>query len=400
MNIVTKTLDGGESFDAILVDFQKAFDKVPFDGMLAKAKAHGIGGKLLKWLENWTVDRRQRVVLNGVSSSWAKVLSSVVQGSVLGPILFLMYINDIDIDILSADADIYVSKFADDTKIGRIVNDANDSVKLQMGLDNLVKWCHDWGMSLHPDKCVVMHFGPKNPSYEYFIEGKKIRSEEVARDLGVYVSINGESTAHVEKVAKKAHGVLSQVRRATIVRDRSTIIAMYRSFIRPLIEFAAPVWSPNKRGDVDTLEKVQRRCLRMITNLGGKTYEEKLIELGLQSLEDRRKRGDAIETYKYINGFNDIDPNSIFSFVRDRHDKDTRSSDNNNLVPEKTHLNVRKFFFANRATWVWNDLPSHVKEAASVNVFKNLYDDVLNSNLHVYDEIAGSCDSEQSEFHM
>ena len=159
---------------------------------------------------------------------------------------------------MSADADIYVSKFADDTKIGRIVNDANDSVKLQMGLDNLVKWCHDWGMSLHPDKCVVMHFGPKNPSYEYFIEGKKIRSEEVARDLGVYVSVTGESTAHVEKVAKKAHGVLSQVRRATIARDRSTVIAMYRSFIRPLIEFAAPVWSPNKRGDVDTLEKVQR----------------------------------------------------------------------------------------------------------------------------------------------
>ena len=377
LNVVTKTLDDGASFDAVLVDFQKAFDKVPFDGMLAKSKAHGIAGKLLEWLRNWTEDRHQRVVLNGVSSSWANVLSSVVQGSVLGPILFLMYINDIDIDILSADSDIYISKFADDTKLGRIINDINDSAKLQKGLNNLVKWCRDWGMSLHPEKCIVMHFGPKNPQFDYYIDGQKIRSEEVARDLGVHVSVTGDSTAHVEKIAKKAHGVLSQVRRATIVRDRSTVMAMYRSFVRPLLEFAAPAWSPHKRGDVEALEKVQKRCLRMISNLGGMTYEQKLTELNLQTLEDRRLRGDAIEAFKYINGFNDVDPNRIFSFVRDRHDRDTRSFEDNNLVPEKTRLDIRKFFFANRVTWTWNDLPNLTKEAASVNSFKNMYDELI-----------------------
>ena len=93
MNNVTKALDNGISYDAILVDFQKAFDKVPFDGMLAKCKAHGIDGQLLGWLQNWTENRRQRVVLNGTESSWIEVLSSVVQGSVLGPILFVIYIR-------------------------------------------------------------------------------------------------------------------------------------------------------------------------------------------------------------------------------------------------------------------------------------------------------------------
>jgi len=161
LNEVTKTLDKGASYDVILVDFQKAFDKVPFDGMLAKAKAHGINGELLKWLENWTISRKQRVGLNGAESDWADVLSSVVQGSVLGPILFLIYINDIDAALVENDNDIYISKFADDTKVGREVNNANDAAKLQICIDNLVQWCRDWGMSLHPDKCVVLHFGLK-----------------------------------------------------------------------------------------------------------------------------------------------------------------------------------------------------------------------------------------------
>ena len=99
LNIVTSTLDSGSSYDAILVDFQKAFDKVPFDGMLAKCKAHGIDGQLLRWLQDWTTDRRQRVVLNGVNSAWSEVLSSVVQGSVLGPVLFVIFMNDIDHEI-------------------------------------------------------------------------------------------------------------------------------------------------------------------------------------------------------------------------------------------------------------------------------------------------------------
>jgi len=299
----------------------------------------------------------------------------VVQGSVLGPILFLIFINDIDIAIKATDENVYVSKFADDTKVGREIEDASDAYKLQMAINNLVKWCEDWGMSLHPDKCVVIHFGLKNPQYEYFIAGNKMKTENVTRDLGVYISNTCDSSAHVDKIAKKAHGVLSQIRRSTILRDHRTILTLYKSFIRPLIESAAPAWNPFKRGDVEKLEKVQRRSLRLIGDLEKMPYEKRLEKLNLQKLEDRRERGDQIECFKYMNGFNDVNPDRLFTFVRDRHNKPTRSYADNNIVSEKTSLNIRKYFFTNRVTNTWNSLPSDIREATSVNSFKNKYDE-------------------------
>ena len=113
----------------------------------------------------------------------------------------------------------------------------------------------------------------------------------------------------------------------------------------------------------------------MINDLGGVPYNEKLKILGLQSLEDRRIRGDLIDTFKYLNGFYDVDTNGLFSFVRDRHSKDTRSSANDHLISEKTSLNIRKNFFNNFVTNAWNMLPSFVKSAPSVNSFKNQYDE-------------------------
>ena len=155
-------------------------------------------------------------------------------------------------------------------------------------------------------------------------------------------------------------------------------VVQYRSFVRPLLESSAPAWNPTKRGDVNVLENVQRRSLRLIGNLKATSYDDKLKELGLQSLEDRRIRGDQIETFKYLHGYNDADPHRLFTFVRDRHAKDTRSYASNNLVPEKTSLNIRKYFYSNRVIGTWNDLPAEVKESVSINSFKNNYDRHIN----------------------
>ena len=166
-----------------------------------------------------------------------------------------------------------------------------------------------------------------------------------------------------------------------IVRDAFTIKALYRSFVRPLLESAVPAWNPHNRADIDAIEKVQKRALRMISNLGHMNYEDKLKTLGLQTLEDRRLRGDLIETYKYLNGFINTDPNKLFTFVKDRHSIDTRSHANDCLVPEKTHLNIRKYFYVNRITNAWNSLPSEIRTATSINSFKNMYDDHLTNTL-------------------
>ena len=288
-----------------------------------------------------------------------------------------MYINDIDVALIGDDNEIYVSKFADDTKVGREVNDANDAFKLQISINNLVRWCKDWGMSLHPDKCVVLHFGPKNPQFNYYIGNSLIKTETVARDLGVFISNNCDTSPHVDKVSKKAHGVLSQIRRATVVRDSQTVLKIYKAFVRPLIESSAPAWNPFKRGDVEVLERVQKRCLRMISDKRTTkrlSYEDRLEMHKIQSLECRRLRGDLLETFKYLNGFNDVDPGRLFSFVRERHSMETRSFTDNHLVNEKSSLNIRKFFFSNRVTHSWNSLPIDVRCAPSVNSFKNQYD--------------------------
>jgi len=376
MNVITKAIDEDISYDVILCDFQKAFDKVPFKGMLVKTEAHGVRGELLRWIANWTENRRQRVVLNGAESTWEQVTSSVVQGSVLGPILFTMFINDLDIAIKQNDKKILVSKYADDTKLGREIITASDCVKLQSAVNHLVNWCSVWGMSLHPQKCVVLHFGRKNPMHTYHIGSQKLNAVSNVKDLGVHISNTCESSLHVEKIAKSAHAVLSQVRRATTIRDSHTFPTIYKSFIRPLLETAAPVWNPTKREDVNRIEKVQKRALRMISDLGSLSYEDRLKTLGIQSLEDRRRRGDAIEAFKTLNGFNNVDPREWFSFVQDRHEKNTRSFAENRLVPDRARLNLRKNFFTNRVTTIWNSLPVKVKTAKTLNNFKNQYDEV------------------------
>ena len=159
--------------------------------------------------------------------------------------------------------------------------------------------------------------------HTYHIGDQKLECVSSAKDLGIHVANTCEMSLHVEKISKTAHAILSQVRRATAIRDSRTFPMIYKSFVRPLLESAAPVWNPTKREDVNRLEKVQKRALRMISDLGGLSYEERLKKLGIQSLEDRRRRGDAIEAFKTLSGLNNVDPRAWFTFVQDRHEKNT-----------------------------------------------------------------------------
>jgi len=156
MEEVTRELDNGNCVDVVYLDFSKAFDKVPHRRLLSKLKAHGITGKVLKWVSSWLSDRRQRVSVEGELSEWAPVKSGVPQGSVLGPLLFLVYINDIDEDIVSK-----LNKFADDSKVSKVVNSTADASILQDDLMKLENWSNDWQMQVNADKCHVMHIGKK-----------------------------------------------------------------------------------------------------------------------------------------------------------------------------------------------------------------------------------------------
>ena len=169
LETLTSLVDEGHSVDVVYLDFAKAFDKVPHQRLLAKIKAAGIDGQVASWIAAWLSDREQRVVLNGVASGWQRVGSGVPQGSVLGPTLFLIFINDLDC-VVDGIASI-LSKFADDTKLIRCVENETDREALQSDINALITWSDDWQMAFNRDKCKVMHFGKKNENYTYTMGG-------------------------------------------------------------------------------------------------------------------------------------------------------------------------------------------------------------------------------------
>jgi hypothetical protein len=169
LEFVSSYIDRGFPVDVIYLDFQKAFDKVPHRRLMLKINSLGISGSILKWIENWLQDREQKVVMLGSSSRWIKVKSGVPQGSVLGPLLFLIYINDIDEVVASK-----ILKFADDTKLYGVVANQQDIERLKNDLKNLCNWSADWLMLFNVDKCKVMHFGYNNSKSTYGMNGKDL----------------------------------------------------------------------------------------------------------------------------------------------------------------------------------------------------------------------------------
>ena len=180
MEEVAEQLDRGEPVDVIYLDFQKAFDKVPHVRLLAKLEAVGIKGKLLGWIKEWLTGRKQRVVINGMASDWEEVLSGIPQGSILGPLLFIIFINDLELGINST-----ILKFADDTKLFGKAGNTQDVEKLRKDLSELHLWSEKWQMKFNIDKCKVMHIGFNNGEVDYEIAGKKLEKVNEERDLGL-----------------------------------------------------------------------------------------------------------------------------------------------------------------------------------------------------------------------
>ena len=199
---MTDLVDKGHSVDVFYLDFAKAFDKVPHVRLMSKVRAHGITGQVANWIEEWLRNRQQRVVLNGCMSSWKEVFSGVPQGSVLGPILFVLFIDDID-SMVSA-ADLFFSKFAGDTKAARVVDTDEQAADLQGDLDGLANWATKWQMLFNVDKCKVLHLGRNNIGRDYTMGGRKLLVTEEEKDLGVMIHKSLKSATQVAKAAKNS----------------------------------------------------------------------------------------------------------------------------------------------------------------------------------------------------
>ena len=172
MEEITGILDDGAPVDMVYLDFAKAFDKVRHQRLFKKLAAHGLDGKVSGWIKNWITGRRQKVGLNGNYSEWKKVISGVTEGSVLDPILFLIYIYDLDVNINSK-----LRKFADDIKLCRASNSDKEVETLQNDLQRIYQWSLDWQMMFNIDKCVVIHAGKNNKQYNYKMGDKELGNQ-------------------------------------------------------------------------------------------------------------------------------------------------------------------------------------------------------------------------------
>ena len=376
--ILQSILDGQEH-DVIYLDFAKAFDKVDHEILINKLKLCGIAGNLLCWITNFLENRYQFVNISGCRSFMALVLSGVPQGSVLGPILFLIYINDLE-DCLQ---DSVSRSFADDTRLSKRISDYEDVKKLQLDLDNVVTWSHDNNMKLHEDKFELLTYRgsitnskayldalPYSNDYMQYLTSDQgsIYPSSCVKDLGIYLSPDLSWSTHVNKVADSAKKIASWVLSVFSTRMPDVMLNLFKIMVRSKLEYCCPVWCPSHIPDIQKIESIQRSFTQYITGCQDLSYWDRLKKLDLLSLQRRRERYLIIHMWKIINGHapNDI---SVKHYQHNRLGVKCRIPDLPNSAPRSAKT-AYDHSFSVRGPQLWNILPREINSITSLDLFK------------------------------
>ena len=357
----------GKVVDTVYFDFAKAFDKVPHRRLLGKLEAYGISGSILNWIREFLCGRTQTVVVNGEKSKKAAVLSGIPQGTVLGPLLFVIYINDILDGITSSGL-----LFADDTKIFREVTSEEDSLRLQADIERLEQWAKVWLLEFNQDKCHVITLGKLENikhTHRYRLGGKEIEHVFEEKDLGVIVDHDLSFSEHISSKIRIANAIVGLIRRSFAFLDIKTFTKLYTAFVRPHLEYAQSAWSPITKKHVNALENVQIRATKLIDGLGHLDYPERLKVIDLPTLRYRRMRGDMIEVYKHCNTYDaDIISPSFQKSARPSRQHNSQLIQQRRPRDGVTGLETNCFY--NRTIETWNELPRNVAEAEDITEFK------------------------------
>lgn len=278
------------------------------------------------------------------------------QGSVLGPVLFIMYVNDITDNVKSS-----IKIFADDTKL---YTPTSKSDVLQNDIDSIMNWAVKWEMNFNVDKCKVMHYGHANPQKQYVMNNKTLSDTQEECDLGVIFEKDLKFSKHISTKINKANSILGLINRSFEFLDEYTFVKLYTALIRPHVEFANVVWNPYLIKDISSLEKLQQRATKLVSSLKDLTYIDRLKKLKLPSLIHRRLRGDMIQTFKIVKGLDDCVFENFFSY--------SASTRGHNLKLEMPRSRTTHCLhqFSRRVIKTWNNLPKNVVDSKSVHEFK------------------------------
>ena len=355
---LSDTLNEKGQTDIIVMDFSKAFDKVDHQRLLLKLHRLGINKDVITWIGSFLSGRTQRVVLEGEESESCPVMSGVPQGSVLGPCLFLLYINDMPDTIQSN-----IRLFADDTIMYLIVSNQTDCHTLQNDLTKLENWEMEWLMSFNTDKCEVIRVtNKKKPTiFKYMLHGVSLKETDSAKYLGVNISRDLSWGKHIDQITTKTNNSLNFIKRNIRTNNVKLKESAYKTYVRPLVEYAASVWDPWQNKYIEKIEMIQHRAVRYILNDFSFTssVSNMLSKLNLPTLQKRRQISALTMFYKIKHQRVNIQfPNTIRPALRHRYS-----------FP-RSNINSHRHSFFPRTAKVWNTLPPDICNSPDLGSFR------------------------------
>ena len=341
--------------DSVYFDIRKAFDSVSHTELLNKFQSFGIGGTALNFIKGYLNSRVQCVSVNNELSGYLPVTSGVPQGSILGPLLFIAYSNDLS--EYATSAQIFI--FADDTKMCQEIKTLQDCKSLQADINQIHTWSSNCLLRLHPDKTCIMSFCPSKAhpfEYNYNLDGRPIYKQFSVKDLGVILSSDLSWSEHINKTLGKAYRAFHLIRRTFSSATTPTHIKkyLYLSLILPILTYASPVWRPHMLKDIIALETFQKRATKYMLNYNNLDYKSRLTSLKILPLMYRLE---MLDLMFYIGSKKNAGSHfDITNFITDASSTSTRSHTSFKLKHRACTTNSNRHFYFNRLPRLWNSL--------------------------------------------
>ena len=366
LNKLTRLYDQNTQVEIVYLDFSKAFNKISHQNLLIALHHYKFNPIIITWLQNYLSDRSQRTVVDMTYSDSTPVPSGVPQGSVVGPLLFVIYLEDLirKIELVCKNTSVYA--FADDIKLL-----STDKTDLQQALDLVSSWTNKWQLLLNETKSEHLTVRKKHQT-TFTIGNTPIPKVSEVKDLGITLSDDLKSSQYIHQIRGKANTISHIILKSFKSNNTQLLVNLFKTYVRPLTEYNTSSWSPYLRSDIQEMESVQRKFTRNIcqrANLTFSNYEERLLKLKLESLESRRIKRDLILLYKIIHNIVDVDAKNFFMFS---------SLGGYNLRRHQLHINRkpktktlrRENFFTYRVIKFWNDLPEEIVMSQTLAIFK------------------------------